>query len=665
MSAANDDFDLEARKDPAGNSCCHASPETMAARHPLDPLDGDELARAAAILQAAFGKDEPVRFERIELFEPEKALLSTWKLGDPIHRQARFAIFRHGRIGVTEGTLSLDEERLISSRHLPAARPMIMLEEFIEVEKAVKSDPRFIAACKRRGIDDVSMVCVDPWSAGDFAIAGEEGRRISHTFSWLRMKPDSNYYAHPIEGVNAVVDVDSLEVLRIDDHYRDLAPLPVPQTRSEYDHRFRESFAPAGKPLDVVQPEGPSFTIEGRRIRWMGWDVLVGFNSREGLILHDLGFTAAGARRKIMHRASLAEMVVPYGSPERAHYRKNVFDIGEYGLGKLANSLKLGCDCLGAIHYMDAWVNGIDGTPVRIENAICIHEEDQGLGWKHWDWRTDVAEVRRLRRLVISSISTVGNYEYASNWYIYQHGGIEFEMKATGIINTVGCEPGKPSKYGVEVMPGVMGQIHQHLFCARLDIEVDGPENSVVECNVVVPPAGPENPYGNAFFEEQTVLATERSARRCTNPATMRYWKIVNPGTRNAVGKPTAYKLEPTHAITPFTGPDSRSGQRGGFIQNHLWVTPFAADERYPAGDYVNQSEPGLGLPQWTEADRPVENADIVVWHVFGLHHPVRTEDFPVQPVVTCGFKLMPSGFFDRNPMIDAPPTRNAASCRV
>ena len=38
---------------------------------------------------------------------------------------------------------------------------------------------------------------------------------------------------------------------------------------------------------------------------------------------------------------------------------------------------------LGDIHYMDALVNGIDGTPVKIENAICIHEEDQGLGWKH------------------------------------------------------------------------------------------------------------------------------------------------------------------------------------------------------------------------------------------------------------------------------------------
>ncbi|HEX4891694.1 MAG TPA: primary-amine oxidase [Hyphomicrobiaceae bacterium] len=662
MTAARDDLSASQSD---GHQCCSATASASSARHPLDPLDGSELARAAGILNEAFGRTEQLRFERIEVLEPEKAFLHTWKPGDAFERQARFAIFRRGRLGVTDGILSLDQGRVISSRELPTARPMIMLEEFLEVETAVKADPRFIAACKRRGIDDVSMVCVDPWSAGSFDIPGEEGRRISHTFSWLRTQPHSAYYAHPIEGVNAVVDVDTMEVLRVDDHYEGREPLAVPMTRNEYDARFKERFSPAGKALDIVQPEGPSFTVEGRRIRWMGWDVLVGFNSREGLILHDIGHSVDGVRRKIMHRASLAEMVVPYGSPERSHYRKNVFDIGEYGLGKLANSLKLGCDCLGAIHYMDAWVNGIDGTPVKIENAICIHEEDQGLGWKHWDWRTDVAEVRRLRRLVISSISTVGNYEYASYWYLYQHGGIEFEVKATGVINTVGCEPGNPSKYGSEVMPGVMGQIHQHLFCARLDMEVDGPKNSVVECNVVVPPVGPENPHGNVFYEEQTLLATEKAARRRVDPSTMRYWKVVNPGKRNAVGKPTAYKLEPTHAVTTFTHPEGPSGRRGGFIYNHLWVTPFSPDERYPAGDYVNQSEGGLGLPQWTEADRPVENTDIVVWHVFGLHHPVRLEDFPVQPVVMCGFKLMPSGFFDKNPMIDDAPTRNAASCCV
>jgi primary-amine oxidase len=675
MTVARDDLNDPAA--PVADSACGCSAPSTArsaaaaaeasARfsHPLDPLDGEEMARVASAVKAALGTPETLRFERIELLEPERGWVRAWQPGEPFERRARFAVYRAGGIGVTEGIVAIAEGRILSQRELPTARPMIMLEEFLQVEQAVKADPRFQAACKRRGIERLDMVCVDPWSAGDFGVPGEEGKRISHTFAWLRSRPDSNYYAHPIEGVNAVVDVDTMQVLRVDDHYAGREPLPVPMVTSEYDARFRETFQPAPKPLDIVQSAGPTFTVEGRKISWMGFDVRVGFNSREGLVLHKIGYTENGLRRPILARASLAEMVVPYGSPENAHHRKNVFDIGEYGIGKLANSLTLGCDCLGAIHYMDAFVNGIDGTPVKIEKAICIHEEDYGLGWKHWDWRTEVTEVRRMRRLVISFIATVGNYEYASYWYLYQHGSIGFEMKATGIINTVACEPGKPSRYGNEVMPGVMGQIHQHLFCARLDTEVDGPENSVIEYNVVAPPPGPENPHGNVFYEVASPLATEKAARRRAEPASMRYWKIVSRDKQNAVGKPTGYKLMPTSAITPFTHPESRSAKRGGFIQNHLWVTPFHPDERYPAGDYVNQSEPGLGLPAWTEADRGIENRELVVWHVFGLHHSVRPEDFPVQPVVTCGFELMPSGFFDRNPMIDAPPGKNAASCCV
>ena len=191
---------------PSASSCCAAASSPVAARHPLDPLDGSEMARAATIVTEAFGKDEAVRFESIEINEPDKAALAAWKPASAWDRQARFSIYRHGRIGVTEGILSLAEGRVLSSRHLPSARPMIMLEEFLEVEKAVKACPAFIAACRRRGIENVDMVCVDPWSAGSFGIAGEEGRRISHTFAWLRTRKDGNYYAHPIEGVNAVVD---------------------------------------------------------------------------------------------------------------------------------------------------------------------------------------------------------------------------------------------------------------------------------------------------------------------------------------------------------------------------------------------------------------------------------------------------------------------------
>ena len=391
-------------------------------------------------------------------------------------------------------------------------------------------------------------------------------------------------------------------MLGVEDHFERVGNyIPVPRTPRNFDADTLTEFRAPSAPLDVVQPAGPGYRVAGNHVTWENWDFRVGFNGREGLLLHMVGYTQNGRRRPVLYRASIAEMVVPYGTPERSHYRKNVFDSGEIGFGRMANSLTLGCDCLGTIHYFDAVVPTLFGAPRTIENAVCLHEEDAGLAWKHFDVRSGRTEVRRARKLVISSISTIGNYEYASYWYLHQDGRIEYEMKATGIINTAGCHPGQPGKYGSEVAPGILGHIHQHIFCARLDMEVDGSANTVVECDTIAP-AGPENPYGNAFYVEERPLTTESAARRDVDFAHMRYWKIVNPETRNWVGQPTAYKLEAGSAVRPFTHPDSPSGRRGRFIQHQLWVTPFHPEERFPAGEFVNQSRGDDGIETWTSA---------------------------------------------------------------
>lgn len=627
---------------------------TTAAAHPLDPLTKDEIALAAEIVRREVKPEGSLRFEIIELKEPDKAAVRGFKPGDALDRKARVTVYSRAGIGVWRCVVSIGEGKVLSVDHRPTACPTIQLEEFEEIENAVKSDPRFIEACRKRGVEDMAMVCVDPWSAGNFGVEGEEGRHLSHTFAWVRSYEDDNLYAHPIEGVNVVVDVKSGEVLRVDDH----GGPPIPKADSNYAYAFQEKTRDDLKPIDVVQPEGVSFRREGNCLSWHDWSLRIGFNAREGLTLHDIRVKG----RPVVYRASLSEMVVPYGSPERAHYRKNVFDIGEYGLGKLANSLTLGCDCLGVIEYMDAWLNDIEGKPYAIKNAICIHEEDYGILWKHWDFRTDKTEIRRARRLVVSSISTVGNYEYGSYWYFYLDGTIEFEMKATGIINTTACEPGKPSKYGIEVAPGVVGQIHQHLFCARLDMAIDGDLNSVVECNTKVEPMGPENPYGNAFYVEETVLASESGARRRINPESQRYWKFVSAEKTNAMGRKTGYKLEPMSAVTSFLNPEGPSGKRSAFTYNHLWVTAFDPEERYAGGDYMNHSDGSDGVAAFSAKDRPLEGKDVVAWHVFGLHHMPRPEDYPIQPCIPCGFKLMPNGFFDRTNTLDLPPSDNKAS---
>lgn len=638
------------------DACCagEGAGDVNAVLHPLQPLTPAEISKAAQIVRADAPYGDMTRFEIIELLEPAKDVVHGFTPGDAIARKARVNVFGTA-VEVTRLIVDLDAGTIVSKTPCPGKRPMISLEKFLVIEDIVRAAPEFIAACEKRGITDMSMVCVDPWSAGNFDKPGEEGRYLAHVFCWLRLRENENFYAHPIDGLNAVVDLMEEAVIRVDDY----GSVPIPMQESNYEAEFFDSFQPEAKPIDVVQPEGVNFRLEGPKLIWRNWEMVVGFNARESLTLHDIKFNG----RPVMHRASLVEMTVPYGTPEAGHYRKHVFDVGEYGIGKLANSLKLGCDCLGVIKYLDVHLNDMNGDPWTIEKAICIHEEDSGLLWKHLDFRTERTELRRGAKLVVSSICTVGNYEYALYWYFFLDGMIEFEVKATGVINTTACEPGKPSKYSREVMPGVVGHIHQHILCARLDMEVDGVGNSVVECNTEAVPIGPENPYGNAFFETETVLSREAESGRRVNQDSHRYWKIINPGKLNATGKPVAYKLDPTSCVTPFVHPDSPSGKRAGFVQNHLWVTAHDPEERFPGGEFMNHSDGRDGLPDWIAQDRPIENSDVVVWHTFGLHHPVRIEDFPVQPVVTAGFKLMPSGFFDRNPAIDLPPAVNTASC--
>ncbi len=633
--------------------------------HPLDPLTAAEITEVTRILQDHFQWGPDLRVETIDIHEPAKDVVRNYSPEAAPARVARFHVYRRGVMGVWDGLVDLGRAKVVSAVCQEKARPMIAIKEILQIEETVKNDARFQEALRRRGLlGDLENMCVDPWTVGDFNIPMEQGRRVLICFIWMRMFPLDNFYAHPVEGLHAFIDVSTLEVIQVLDHFEAKGDyISVPRTPLNYDADLLTEFRKPSSRLDIVQPDGAGFVVKGNHVTWENWDFRVGFNGREGLVLYTIGYTQNDKRRPIVYRASIAEMVVPYGTPERSHYRKNVFDSGELGFGRMANSLTLGCDCLGVIHYFDAVVADLSGQPYTIERCICLHEEDAGMSWKHFDMRTGRTEVRRARKLVISSISTIGNYEYASYWYLHQDGRIEYEMKATGIINTAACRPGEPGKFGTEVAPGIVGHIHQHIFSARLDMEVDGPNNTVTECDTIALPMGPENPYGNAYYVRETALKTELQAQRDFDFSKMRYWRITNPNTTNWVGKPTAYKLEARSAVKPFTHPDSPSGKRGRFLQHQLWVTHYDANERYPAGEFVNQSTGDDGLPAWTAKDRQIENSDVVLWHSFGVHHLPRPEDHPVQSCVVCGFTLAPSGFFDQNPVIDLPPMKNAASC--
>jgi primary-amine oxidase len=633
---------------------------TGTAVHPLEPLTAEEVSSASGILKRERDLAPTARFVFISLHEPSKEALGA---AERPPRQAHVVLYEKSERTTYEAIVDLDAESVLDWRAIEGVQAPIMAEEFLETEEIVKRDPRWQEGMRKRGVEDFDLAMIDPWAS---SYTGPDDhpskRRICRPLTFMRSAPGEHGYARPVEGLVATVDLDAMEVVDVTDY--GVVPLPPKAGNYEEPWIFQEDNVPAFseyrndvKPIDITQPEGPSFTVDGHHVQWQKWDLRIGFTPREGLVLHQLGYNDRGTLRPIIHRAGLAEMYVPYGDPAPTHRIKNVFDQGEYGIGWLANPLTLGCDCVGHIHYFDGIVNDNDGNPLTIPNAVCMHEEDAGIAWKHTDFRTEKVQVRRLRRLVISTIVTVGNYEYGYFWYLYNDGTIEYEIKLTGVISTGAIAEGETPRHGTLVAPGLYGPHHQHFFCVRLDMAVDGAKNTVVEIDSVPSAPGPHNQHGNAWETRRTVLASEQEARRDIDTGRARYWKIESAERKSALGAPTSYALMPGSNVSPIYSPDAVYAKRAGFTEHQLWVTAYDPTQRFAAGDYPYQQQVSTGLPEFGKGERSLEGTDVVVWYTIGAHHVVRPEDWPVMPVSTVGFMLRPNGFFDGNPALDYPPS--------
>ncbi|WP_395311733.1 primary-amine oxidase [Mycobacterium sp. AMU20-3851] len=628
--------------------------------HPLDPLGPDEFTAVTEILGREHGVGDGWRYASIEMAEPDKRALADFEAGGAAPpRRAIVVCLDRAANATYKSVVSLTDGRAESFEHLAGVQPNFTVDEFLECDQMLRSHPDFLAALAARGITDVDMVFVDTWTYGDAVIPDEfRGRRLGWSDTWLKDGPGMNPYAHLVSGLHCVIDLNSMELLRVED----TGNIEIPSVMGEYVPRHVPERIRAAsrreplKPLHITQPDGPSFTLDGNLLRWQNWSLRVGFNYREGMTLHTVRYRDGDRERSVAHRLSFAEMVVPYRDSSVDHYRRTAFDIGEWGLGFMTQSLELGCDCLGEIRYLDAVLHNSKGQPYTIANAICIHEEDGAVLWKHVDHDSG-AEVRRIRRLTVSFHVTVANYEYLVYWRLYQDGNIECEVRATGIMVTTPLAAGQSNPNGTLVDERTYAPFHQHFLVARLDLDVDGTDNTVYMSESFAEPTGPDNPYGLSLVSRNVALRTEQDGKQDVDFSTQRGWKVVNTNVVNGLGTHPSYKLVPTGALPAMFDPDSPVLRRANVIGHTLWVTPNHPEERWPAGEFVNQSVADTGLGEWTKANRSIENTDVVLWYVFGIHHITRPEDWPVMPVDVVSFWLKPFGFFDRNPALDVPAT--------
>jgi len=526
------------------------------------------------------------------------------------------------------------------------------------VPALVRADPAWQAAMRRRGITNFADVHVDPWAPGLL-----EPKTEPRTIRWARALSyvkgrQKNVYARPIEGVVALINLTEMRVDRVIDE----GVMPLPPQSADLDELSIGKQRVGPKPLRHVLPLGPGFEVRGQEVRWQKWRFRLSVHPREGLVLHTVGYEDQGRVRPILYRASLSEMLVPYGDPASTWSFRNAFDEGEYGIGRLTSSLEVGTDAPAHARLFSAVYADDTGKPVTVPRAVALYERDGGMLWRHFEYYSNTTDSRRARELVLFSLVTVGNYDYGFNWIFRQDGSLEMQAVFTGIMlakgvaaTTAPAHADAASHSWHLVAPNVAAVHHQHFLNFRLDLDVDGAANGVREMNSRAVPAGPRNPAFNAFVMEETTLRTELEAQRDLNLASARRWLIVNPAEHNALGQPTGYLLVPGDNSTPYLHPESPIRQRAGFVNHHFWATPFDAAEQHAAGEYPNQSEPGEGLPKWTARNRPLEGQDVVAWYTFGITHIPRPEEWPVMSAQTAGFKLVPVSFFAKNPALDVP----------
>ncbi|KAL1843608.1 hypothetical protein VTJ49DRAFT_891 [Mycothermus thermophilus] len=658
--------------------------------HPLGPLTADEILQSAALIRSCWPDGNECHFKVLTLLEPPKAQLLPYLTAEragqaprDIDRRAFVVYSLRGTHNVHEAVVNLTTGQVERNAKLgPFMHPNADSEELLAVEKAVLDHPDVRAELDKLQLPPGTVVVSDPWIYGSDGV--NEGkffddRRLMHCFLYMRdpnnpSEPDSCHYSFPLP-VLPVVDPVTLELIRIDilptgldEKVQPLAPWkPVPP--NEYIPEAQKEMRTDMKPLRVAQPEGASFTVEdyselGRLIRWQKWELKVGFNQREGMVLYDVHYDD----KPLFYRLSLSDMCIPYGDPRHPFHRKAAFDLGDAGAGVMANNLQLGCDCLGSIYYIGGVLADTHGRPVDMPNVICVHEQDAGILWKHTNYRTNRAVVVRNRELVLQTIITVSNYEYILAWIFNTAGDITYEARATGILSTQPVDldlTTTPHPFGTVVHPGVLGGYHQHFFSLRVDPMVAGPGNAIVYDEAVALPRDPTlNPHGVGYTTRRTEIET--SGGYDLDPGTNRTFKIINPSVRNSVnGAAVGYKLMVPPMQPILADADSFHNKRAEFADHSIYVTRYAEGELYAGGRYTNQSRGGTGVRSWANRKDSLAAGDPVVWVQFGLNHIPRVEDFPVMPVETLRVMLRPVNFFDRNPAIDVPSSRQEVNCSV
>jgi primary-amine oxidase len=644
-------------------TCCALQPVV---HHPLDGLTPDEYWKVYNTLNAAGKLGEKTLFASILLQEPLKSQVLAWKPGDPFVRKVDVVLYDEGKsyaavVDVTAGKLDAFAE--LSKDQAPVSPGELSFGD------GLKKDPRIQAALKARGITDMRMVTCYVHPAGFVELPEQtEGRRIGWggcTYSANAL----NDWDREIAGIFFVVDMKEKKITR----FSDLGAVPMPPPSNYYDTDGGPAL-PGTKPIVTTEPEGPSFTIEDGEVSWQNWRFRFRLDPRIGPVINLVTYEDAGKRRSVLYEGSLSEMYVPYQDPDVSRNKDVYLDAGEYSLSGILKPLQAGIDCPAYARFFSGTFFHSNGLPYIRPQLACLFERVSGDPvWRHYESSIAAVVGRPTRELVFRTVATVGNYDYVFDWRFEQDASITVGVGATGILEVKSVKDqradgplteamaakdpeGHEVQFGQLIAPGISAVDHDHFFSFRLDLDVDGLNNSLM-VDKLVPYKLPDTALGRHWIwaMKPEMVKTEGDAKFDVSVEHPAMWRFVNEGVKNSLGQATSFAIMPGETGISLLPASEWPQRRAGFSQHNLWVTPYDPTERYASGVYVVGSKGEDSLPQWVKQDRNIMNTDIVAWYTMGFHHVPRPEDWPQMPIMWHTFTLLPYQFLSKNPTMDLP----------
>ena len=615
--------------------------QTATPVHRLDPLSAAEITLVTDAVSKAGRMPPSVRVVTIELAEPDKASRSQTRVG-------RAVLYDWSSGVTTEMTVDLQSRAVSAATTIATGDPPLRRVVIDRATEIALGDRRVVEALKQRGVTALDRITF-LGGLGEGTRLPRRGSAIPIVVSPLVWDPIGNDME--VRGLDARVDLVGGVVEEIFDAGARAGATPgtTPQGPGPIPARPL-------RPLVPTQPNGPSFSIRGSEILWDRWRLHFGVHPRRGVEIYDVAIVEGNQIRPVLYRAGLSELMTPYGDPEYVSWYPR--DAGDYGMALYSAtraSAVVSADAPANATFVPAVFTDPKGKPVTVPRVVAIYERDGGVLWRHSN------RAMRARQLVISGYTTVDNYDYLFHWIFGQDGAIDVQVQLTGVMNLRPVAAMRDAAHGDDetmfahlVSPRIRAPNHQHFFNFRLDLDVDGDSNRVLEMNTSNAQAQLKDRGGEWFGMRQTTLKSEIAARRDVELSSARRWVVASATKMNDLGQHTAYALIPGENAPSFQAPGSAPRRRASFLEHQLWVTLFDPHQMYASGEWVNLMREREGVEMWSANDRPIVDKDVVLWYTFSVLHLPRPEDWPVMPAHTAGFRLVPIGFWASNPTAPA-----------